>query len=147
MDRLNPNRRCSLCGEYVIADRETLLEDQRFEWDESLVDDYIAGNSHFCVDTDPNGARQWARLADEGLMVPELGWLIADELERRQAAPLANWAVFTASITSSAMGLAGTMATSGRRGPASASVRPVQARACVCLPLGCPGRSPPPGRA
>jgi hypothetical protein len=142
MDRLNPNRRCSLCGQYVIADRETLLEDQRFEWDESMVDDFIAGNGHFCVDTDPFGAREWARLADEGVMVPELGWLIADELERRQAAPLANWAVFT--------GPAASITTAARSRPAMACGHPfsggprrVQARMDVSLPLGRPGRPPP----
>jgi hypothetical protein len=85
MDRLNPNRRCSRCGQYVIADRETPLEDQRFEWDESLVDDLIAGNSNFCVDTDPRGARESERLIEAGLLRPELGWLIAEELECRQA--------------------------------------------------------------
>jgi hypothetical protein len=44
------DRRCGLCGQYQITEnREALLEDERFEWDESLIDDFIAGNRHLFV--------------------------------------------------------------------------------------------------
>ena len=86
------NRRCGLCGQFMTTDdREALLEEHRFEWSEAIVDDFIAGNRHFCVDTDPHGARESARLIEAGLMRPQLDWLIAAELERRQAVPLAGW--------------------------------------------------------
>jgi len=100
------NRRCGLCGQYVIADRETLLEQDRLQWDEATVDDFIAGAAHTCWETEAFGpdtafSRQWNRLADEGLMRVQLDWLIAGELERRQAAGPAGWAVFTSPAASS----------------------------------------------
>ena len=94
------NRRCSLCGQFVISeDREALLEEHRFEWSEAIVDEFIAANRHLCIDTDPHGAREWARLADAGLMRPQLDWLIAAELERHRLAGRPAWAVFTCSGT------------------------------------------------
>lgn len=55
------NTRCALCGQLqVTEDREALLEDERFEWDEAMVDDFIAGNRHACFDVDPHGAREAA---------------------------------------------------------------------------------------
>ena len=105
------NRRCGLCGQYVIADRETLLEQDRLQWDEATVDDFIAGAAHTCWETEAFGpdtafSRQWNRLADEGLMRVQLDWLIAGELERRQAAGPAGWAVFTSPAASSATTMA-----------------------------------------
>jgi hypothetical protein len=137
------NRRCGLCGQLQITeDREALLEDERFEWDECLVDDFIAGNRHLCVDTDPYGARESARLIEAGLMVPELRWLIAGELERRQAAGPAAWATFTGPGASSATVARYVIATTGRR-PASGSARDTEGRARVRLPASGTGRSPP----
>ncbi len=49
------NRRCSLCGQYIIADRETLLEQDRLQWDEATVDDFIAGAAHTCWETEAFG--------------------------------------------------------------------------------------------
>jgi hypothetical protein len=98
------NRRCALCGQLqVTEDREALLEQERFEWDESLVDDFIAGNRHLYVDTDPYGALQAARLAEAGLIAPELRWLIGAALERKQAAEPPDWTAFTAPAATSAM--------------------------------------------
>lgn len=92
------NRRCGLCGQYQISeDREALLVQERFEWDESLVDDFIAGNRHLCVDTDPHGACESARLVEAGEIVPELRWLIVAAVERKQVAGRPAWAVFTTS--------------------------------------------------
>jgi hypothetical protein len=89
-------RRCSLCGQFVASqDREALLEEHRLEWDEAMVDDFIAGSRHICIDTDPHGARASARLIEAGLIAPELRWLIEAELERRQAAGQPAWTVFT----------------------------------------------------
>ncbi len=129
------NRRCGLCGQFVaIQDREALLTEERFEWDESLVDDFIAGNRHLCVDTDPHGARQWARLAEAGEMAIELRWLIEAALERQQAVGRPAWAVFT--------GPAGS-ATVARHWPAGGSLRPVLGRLWDQLPADCGSRSPP----
>jgi hypothetical protein len=139
------NRRCALCGQYQITeDREALLEEERFEWDESLVDDFIAGNRHLCVDTDPYGARQSARMIEAGEMVPELRWLIAGELERRQAAAAPAWAVFTASITLGAM-VAKPLprAAVAYRSASSGSPRPAEGRVCDHVAVDHIGRSPP----
>ncbi len=137
------NHRCALCGQLQITeDRELLLEQERFEWDESLVDDFITGSRHLCVDTDPHGARESARMIEAGLMVPELRWLIEAELERRQAAGRPAWAVFTgASIV--VLGRAGQSAAMVCRRPASGSVRAAEGRVHDCLPADWPSRSPP----
>jgi hypothetical protein len=131
----NPtSRRCSLCGQYQITeDREALLEQERFEWDESLVDDFIAGNRHLCFDTDPHGARESERLIEAGEMVPELGWLIALELERRQAAGPAGWVVFMGPATLIAMApvAADAMACCGAT---SGPLRAAESRACDQCP-------------
>jgi hypothetical protein len=124
------DRRCGLCGQYqIIEDREALLEQERFEWDESLVDDFIAGNRHLCVDVDPHGARESARLIEAGLVVPELRWLIEAALECRQAAGRPAWAVFAGSAASITTVAKRSTAMACRR-PASGSVRPVQGRVC-----------------
>jgi len=134
--------RCALCGQYVAAsDREAMLEATRWEWSETLVDEALV-DRHLCVDQDPHGARQWARLADAGEMVPELRWLIEAALERRQAAPLAGWATFTGPGASSATVARYVIATTGRR-PASGSARDTEGRARVRLPASGMGRSPP----
>ena len=81
-----------LCGQFQISeDREAPLLEHRLEWSEAAVDEYVAANRHFCVDTDPHGARVSARLIEAGLIAPELRWLIAGELERRQAVAVPAW--------------------------------------------------------
>jgi hypothetical protein len=138
------NRRCGLCGQYVASeDREALLEEHRLEWSESVVDDFIAGSRHDCVDTDPHGARASARLIEAGLIAPELRWLLEAALERRQADGRPAWAVFTTSSTM-APGVRPALAV---RRPASGSLRPMQGPARVRLPVDGMGRSPPPVRA
>jgi hypothetical protein len=140
------NIRCALCGQYVAAsDREAMLEASRWEWSEALVDEALV-DRHLCVDQDPHGARQWARLADAGEMVPELRWLIEAELERRQAAAAPAWAVFTASITLGAMvAKPRSRAAVAYRSASSAWTPPVQGRVCDHLAVDHIGRSPPRG--
>lgn len=124
------NRRCGLCGQFVaIQDREALLTEHRFEWDESVVDDFIAGSRHDCTDTDPHGARASARLIEAGLIAPQLDWLIAAELERRRLAVRPAWAVLTGCVTPCGW------------------TRPVQGRVCDHLSASRTGRSPPRVRA
>jgi hypothetical protein len=136
------NRRCSLCGQFVAAgDREAMLEAQRWQWSEALVDEALV-DRHLCVDRDPFGARQWQRAAEAGEMVPELRWLIAAELERKQAAGRPEWAVFT-STSIVVLGRAGRSVAMARRGPASASVQAAEGRAHGQLPASDSGRSPP----
>jgi hypothetical protein len=96
------NRRCSLCGQFVAsADKEALLEEHRFEWDEAIVSEFLAANMHVCVDPDPHGARESARLIEAGILRPQLDWLIEGELERRQAnTHRPAWAVFTTHLIS-----------------------------------------------
>ena len=139
------NRRCSLCGQFVIADRETLLQEDRHEWDEAIVDDFIAGYGHLCWESEyigPNTAfsRQWTALADADVMRPELRWLIEAELERRHAAGRPAWVVFAGPAASIIMAAGGEAAMpsprqrlgTGREGPPR--VRP---------PAGDTDRSPP----
>ncbi len=140
MATYNPtSRRCSLCGQYQITeDRELLLADERFEWDESLVEDFIAGNRHQCFDTDPFGARESERLVEEGLVVPELRWLLELALERKQAAGRPAWAIFTGPAASSATA---PMGTTPCRRPVRAAVSAAEGRALVLLPGGGQGPS------
>jgi hypothetical protein len=135
------SRRCALCGQLQITeDREALLEQERFEWDGSLVDDFIAGNRHLRFDTDPHGARESERLIGAGVIGAELRWLLEVAPERKQAAPVAAWAVFT---TTSTMVPSAQPAMACRR-VASGTVRgDLGARAHDCLLAGGIGRSPP----
>jgi hypothetical protein len=87
--------RCSLCGQYVASsDREAMLEAQRWEWAEALVDE-ARTDGHVCIDRDPCGAAMLGRLADSGAVRPELRDLIAGALGRKQAAGPAAWTMFT----------------------------------------------------
>jgi hypothetical protein len=82
--------RCSICQKFIAtADRETLLAEHRLEWDEALVDEFLATTQHVCVDADPTGAAWMARLADTGQMRPDLRDLIAAALARKQEQPAA----------------------------------------------------------
>lgn len=97
--------RCGLCGQYVSdVDREALLEAHRFEWDEALVDE-ARTDQHLCVDSDALGARQWARLADSGMLRPTLQELVALALERRRQAGRPRWAARTSRTTTTTMAL------------------------------------------
>jgi hypothetical protein len=63
-----------------------MLDSPRFEWDEATVDEARGVASHICIDHDPYGAAWLGRLADAGLLRPELRDLIAVALARKQAA-------------------------------------------------------------
>jgi len=92
------SRRCALCGQFVSeVDREQLLELDRYEWDEHLVDEARL-DAHQCVDTDPYGARQWARLEDAGMLRWTLAELVSLALERRRSAAPPAWALLATAL-------------------------------------------------
>jgi hypothetical protein len=93
------NIRCALCGRDVAeVDRDALLELDRYEWDDALVEEYLA-DMHVCDDSDPLGVRAWARLSDAGMLRQTLQEAISLALERRRPAGRPPWAVFTGYTT------------------------------------------------
>jgi hypothetical protein len=96
------NTRCALCSQYVAhSDREAMLEAQQWEWDEARVDEARL-DAHQCADTDPYGARQWARLEDAGMLRWTLAELISLELDRRRVASRPAWAVLAGQVAPTA---------------------------------------------
>jgi hypothetical protein len=137
------NRRCALCGQFVaMSDREAMLLEDRWQWSESVVDDARPASVHDCTDRDPHGARESERLIEAGLMVPELGWLIALELERKQAAGRPAWSVFTGPAASIAM-VPMAVDALACYGTASGPLRAPEGRVHGQVPASAPGRSPP----
>jgi hypothetical protein len=149
------NRRCAMCGQYVqTTDREAMLEADRWEWSESMIDEARAANLHSCTDQDPHGARESERLIEAGIIRPELRWLLQAELERRQAAQAATIPAYrllpaprTTTIIIIATVVGGAWMTVAYCWPEEAATRGAAGRARVRLPVAGIGRSPPPVRA